>query len=105
MIMKKSDFLKLMAYPTEWEQWNMYPDELFERQLSRYEPGHEQGAEHDRNGAFHWWIKKRPTKDQLRKLIKLTYLDPDRPMAEDVRERLRKLDNYDAQMESDNSAG
>lgn len=105
MVMEKSGFLKLMGYPAEWEHWNMYPDELFEMQLSRYESGHEQGAEHDRNGAFHWWIKKRPTKDQLRKLINLTYLDPDPPMAEDVRAHLRKLDNYEAQMETEHGIG
>ena len=52
--MTKDQFLSLMGFPKEWDVWGMYPDELFEAQLSLYQPGDEQGAEHDRNGAFHW---------------------------------------------------
>ena len=53
MPMTKIEFLKLMRFPTEWDTLGMYPDELFAFQLAHYEPGHEEGAEHDRNGAFH----------------------------------------------------
>jgi hypothetical protein len=97
---KKSEFLTLMQYPSEWLEWDMYPDELFNLQVSNFQPGHEQGAEHDRNGAFHWWIRKEPSAEELRKLIQLTHLDPDRPMATDVRTRLRKLPNYEPSMDS-----
>lgn len=97
--MNKADFLKLMQYPREWLEWEMYPDELFKLQISKYQPGHEQGSEHDRNGAFHWWMKREPSVEQLRKLLRLTHLDPDKPMAEDVRARLRTLKNYDLSMD------
>ena len=99
--MTKNEFLKLMNFPAEWELWEMYPDELYETQISRYRSGHEDGSEHDRNGAFHWWIRKNPNSDQLRKLLKLTYLDPDIHMAEDVRERLRRVENYIKELEVD----
>jgi len=88
-----------MNFPAEWELWGMYPDELFDTQMSRHRPGHEDGSEHDRNGAFQWWIRKSPSKDQLSKLLKLTYLDPDSHMANDVRDRLRRAENYDKELE------
>jgi hypothetical protein len=83
--MDKPAFLNLMGYPPEWLEWNMYPDELFEKQLDLYQEGDERGAEHDRNGAFHWWLKQRLTVDQLKKLVLLTFKDPDPLMAADVR--------------------
>jgi hypothetical protein len=88
--MKKSEFLSLMGYPAEWLEWNMYPDELFERQLDMYRAGDERGAEHDRNGAFHWWLKQDITADQLAKLVALTFKDPDSIMAEDVRKHIER---------------
>jgi hypothetical protein len=86
--MNKSEFLSLMAYPAEWLEWNMYPDELLEKQLHMYREGDERGAEHDRNGAFHWWLKQRITADQLKKLVLLTFKDPDPIMAQDVRKHI-----------------
>ena len=99
--MTKGEFLKLMNFPDEWELWGMYPDELYEKQRSRYRPGHEEASEHDRNGAFQWWIRKNPSTDHLRNLLRLTYLDPDNHMAGDVRERLRRADNYTEELEAD----
>jgi hypothetical protein len=86
--MNKSEFLGLMGYPVEWLEWNMYPDELFEKQLHMYRGGDERGAEHDRNGAFHWWLTQRISADQLRKLALLAFKDPDPIMAEDVRKHI-----------------
>jgi len=83
--MDKAEFARLMAYPAEWLEWDMYPDELFEQQLNLYHPGDERAAEHDRNGAFHWWLKRNLTADQLEKLVALSFKDPDPLMAEDVR--------------------
>lgn len=100
LLVTKSEFLKLMRFPAEWELWEMYPDELFEIQISKYQLGHEDGSEHDRNGAFHWWIKQSPSRDQLRRLFRLAHLDPDRHMANDVRERLRSADNYIYELEA-----
>jgi hypothetical protein len=88
LAMNKFAFLNLMGYPSEWLEWNMYPDELFEKQLHMYRQGDERGAEHDRNGAFHWWLKQDITADQLKKLILLTFKDPDPIMAGDVRKHI-----------------
>lgn len=94
-MMKKEEFVKLMNYPKEWLDWGMYPDELFEGQVALYKPGDERGSEHDRNGAFHWWLKRSPTKEQLKKLVALTFLDPDSLMGEDVRTYIEKANNCD----------
>ncbi|BDU20397.1 hypothetical protein DYGSA30_18540 [Dyella sp. GSA-30] len=83
--MTKAEFLTLMRFPMEWLSWNLYPDELFEGQFGLYEPGHERGSEHDRNGAFHWWLNRDPDTDTLWKLLSLTKLDPDQLMAQDAR--------------------
>lgn len=94
----KAAFLELMRFPAQWNEWEMYPDELFQVQRNFYQPGNEVGAEHDRCGAFHWWLKKCPSKDQLRKLVELSYLDQDQLMAEDVRRHIRQAKNFDAEL-------
>jgi len=83
--MTKREFLSLMQFPQEWAEWDLYPDELFEIQHSGYEPGHEAGSEHDRNGAFHCWVRQEPEPPVLMQLVKLTFLDPDPLMGADVR--------------------
>jgi len=88
--MNKAEFLSLMCYPSEWLEWDMYPDDLFEKQLSLYQPVDERGAEHDRNGAFHWWLKQTLTDNQLTKLVALTFRDPDPIMAADVRKYIKR---------------
>lgn len=97
--MTKKEFLCLMRFPTEWELWSMYPDELFNVQLSFYEPGHEDSAEHDRNGAFHWWLRQNTSKEQLEKLLRLAALDPDQLLGNDLRRYIRKNLFFDEQME------
>ena len=98
--MTKTELVQLMKFPKEWVEWNMLPDELIEIQIKGYKPGHENGSEHNRNGAFHWWLKNNPSKEQLVKLVKLTYLEPDRLMGEDVRSYIRKSKNYRPDIES-----
>ena len=88
--MTHDEFLRLMKFPKEWLEWEMIPDELARMQVERYEPGHEKGSEHDRNGAFHWWLKRSPDNVQLDKLEKLSFLDPDQIMAADVRKYIAK---------------
>jgi len=88
--MNKTEFLSLMRYPPEWMEWEMYPDALFEKQREMYQPGDERGAEHDRNGAFHWWLKQKLTADQLAKLVALSFKDPDPIMADDVRKYIER---------------
>src|SRR5579859_5212078 len=57
-IMDKSEFLKLMAFPAEWAEWDMYPDDLWEKQLHMYRDGDERGAEHDRMALFTGGLSK-----------------------------------------------
>ena len=83
--MNKSDYLSLMKFPPEWLAWNLYPDELFQGQVVLYRAGDEAGSEHDRNGAFHWWLKQEPSLEVLRKLLLLTHIDCDPIMAADAR--------------------
>jgi len=92
--MKKDEFMSLMNFPKEWELWGMYPDELFKGHLALYKKGDEAGSEHDRNGAFHWWLKRDPSEEVLRKLLKLTYLEPDEFVAKDIRVYIRKAKHY-----------
>lgn len=99
-LFSKQDFLTLMRFPKEWLQWDMYPDDLFEEQVAMYKPGDERGSEHDRFGAFHWWFKRNPTKEQLKKLIALSFLEPDTGMAEDVRRYITQSKNCDEEIQS-----
>lgn len=89
--MTKDEYLALMEFPSQWKEWGMYPDELSQTQISRYVPGNETGAEHDRNEAFHWWIKKEMSEDQFEKLERLAHLDPDKGLGADVREHLSRM--------------
>lgn len=89
--MKIDDFLILMKYPSEWNAWKMFPVGLFEIQLNDYEPNAELSSEHFRCGAFMWWEQKISSEEELLKLIKLSYLDPDSDMGSFVRERLEKI--------------
>lgn len=73
----------------------MYPDDLFQWQVSRYELGHEEASEHDRNGAFHWWLRRDPNRDQLELLLRLAILDPDPLLAADVRKHIRQAEAFD----------
>lgn len=88
--MDKDEYLRLMNFPTEWEEWGMIPNEWLEGAIQSYEPGMENASEHDRNGAFHWWLKRSPSEAQLIVLAKLANLDPDPPMAEFVKEQICK---------------
>ncbi|PIE42653.1 MAG: hypothetical protein CSA49_00035 [Gammaproteobacteria bacterium] len=68
----------------------MYPDELATIQIAEYRKGHEDGSEHTRFGAFLWWISKLCCQSQYELLMKLSYLEPDKGMAEHVRARLEE---------------
>ncbi|MCL9848551.1 hypothetical protein RSP673_017330 (plasmid) [Ralstonia solanacearum P673] len=96
--MTKLELVRLMRFPVEWITLEMYPDELFQWQLAGYQPRHEEGAEHDRNGAFHWWFRRKPTKMELEKLLRLVALDPDPLLGEDLRQYIRKASAFDEQL-------
>ena len=87
-----------MNYPREWITSEMLTDALYEGQIARYKWGDERGAEHDRNGAFHWWLGQSPTRTQLKTLLRLSYLDPDQWMAADARRYLRSQANFDSRL-------
>lgn len=92
--MTKAEFLTLMQFPKEWELFEMYPEKLATIQLNGYQHGHEAASEHDRCGAFHWWLKQEPSEQQLIYLMRLACLDPDPLMGADIRNYIAKAKNF-----------
>ncbi|EIV4795769.1 hypothetical protein L8252_004999, partial [Salmonella enterica] len=75
----------------------------FLKQLNGYEVGHEDSSDHDRNGAFHWWLKKKPSKDELMKLVRLVRLaliDPDQFLSEDIIRYIKKSSHFDRDVDA-----
>ena len=98
--MTHTDWLKLMQFPPEWEAWHLIPNELAAIQLAGFEPEHAGAPEHDRHGSFRWWLKREPSSDVLVQLVQLSWLDPDQPMAQYVRECIAKQPNCNAAVTS-----
>lgn len=96
--MTHSDWLKLMQFPPEWTAWNLIPFALATEQLSGYEPGHEAASEHDRHGAFQWWLRQQPGPDVLVRLAQLSWLDPDPPMGQYVRDCIARQSGNNAEV-------
>ena len=96
--MKHSDWLKLMQFPPEWTAWDLIPPELVALQLSGYEPGHEDASEHDRHGAFQWWLMRHPVAEVLVQLARLSWVDPDQLMAHDVRNCIARQSGDDIEV-------
>ena len=88
-----------MRFPKEWQLLEMYPDEVFELQVAEYEPGHEESAEHYRNGAFHWWLARKPSKEHLLNLARLITRDPEQQMAEHLKTYVRQATHFDSEIE------
>ena len=84
--MNRDTYIKLMGFPAEWTEWDMLPVESIHQMIETYEPGMENASEHDRHGAFQWWLKGQPTAAQLIMLARLSWLDPDEAMGGYVRE-------------------
>ena len=97
--MTRNEFIQLMQYPREWLEWDMLPDELVDLQMTEYQPGSEHASGRYRNAAFHFWLRKRPGKEILLKLIKLSYLDPD-PLASYTfrKEHIANAENSDEEV-------
>lgn len=92
----KDDFIKLMEFPREWREWGLLPDELLNRQLAQYRSGGAHASAHFRAQAFHFWLQRRPSKDVLLKLARLSFLDPDPLVAYSLRkDHIAKADNVD----------
>ena len=97
--MTRNEFIRLMQYPSEWDEWGMLTEELMDIQMGEYYPGSERSSEHFRNGAFAYWLHEDPSKEVLLKLVKLSYLDPDSPMGEWLRsEHISKSQNADGEV-------
>lgn len=95
--MNKQEFIKLMRYPREWVEWGMLPDELIRDQLAEYKRG--SAAERCRNEAFHFWLRGRPSKDILLRLIRLSYLDPNPLMGYCLRkDHIARAENVDEEV-------
>ena len=97
--MERLEFMRMMNFPEGWLEPGLYPQELFEGQLAAYTPGSEAASEHFRNGAFHWWLKRGASEDQLVKLAALTSADPDQLMGEDVQNYIRHASAYSSRVE------
>ena len=89
----KNKLAEVLHFPKEWLTWKMYPESLFLEHRKQFQPGNESDSENERNETFHYWLSRELTEDQFTKLIKLSFLDPDPTMAEDVRDHIRKHKN------------
>ncbi len=97
--MTRNEFITLMQYPPEWVEWGMLTEELLNIQMGEYYPGSERASEHYRNGAFHYWLHKEPSKEVLIKLANLSFLDPDTLMAKWLRnEYIAKAQHADEEV-------
>lgn len=96
--MNHDAWLELMRFPPEWVAWHMIPEALAAIQLAGYEPGHEDASEHDRHGAFQWWLKQQPAPEILVQLARLSWLDPDPLMARHVRDCIARQSGDNAEV-------
>ncbi len=100
MAFTKAEFMTFMHFAPDWVTLDMYPPDeaFFNGQRDVYQPGSEKASEHFRNAAFHWWLKRHPSKEHLKKLVRLTYVDEDRRMGEWLRSEIAKAANCDSEI-------
>ncbi len=97
--MKNQDYLELMQFPDEWQEWGMVPDEEFiADHIFHLKPGMEQSPEHARHEAFHYWLSRDASTRQLEMLAQLALLDPDAEMGASIRAEILKLGQCDDQL-------
>jgi hypothetical protein len=89
--MNRETYIGLMKFPSEWSEWEMLPGDIIDLQISEYRPGQESASEHARHGVFQWWIRMGATEKQLVSLARLSWIDPDPPMGNYVRECMAKF--------------
>ena len=87
------EFLELMEFPPLWRELDMADPEYLAECIARYRPGHEESSEHDRHGLFQYWLKREPAKETLLKLVRLSFVDPDKGMAASVRAEILRSKN------------
>lgn len=93
-------YLSLAGFHDKWREYGLLPAELIDQLRATYQPGMEEASEHDRNGVFHWWLKRNPSKEVLVKLVELSFLDDDQIMAGDVRAHIAQCSSFDPEVES-----
>jgi hypothetical protein len=96
--MQLKEYLKLMEFPQEWGDWEMVPESFASLQASQCELGDENAPEHDRHGMFQWWLRQEPDATKLVLLARLSWLDPDEPMAASVRKAISKQTNFSSEV-------
>lgn len=96
--MTHADWLELMRFPPEWVEWDLIPDALAAIQSTGYRPGHEAASEHDRHGAFQWWLRRDPSHATLILLARVSWLDPDQHMAGYVRQCIARHHDCSAEI-------
>ena len=89
----KPRLAKLLEFPKEWLAWKMYPEEIFLAHRKLFLPGNESDSENERNETFHYWLSRELSEDQFLKLVKLSQLDPDPLMAENIQAHIKKHKN------------
>jgi len=89
----KNTLAELLHFPREWLAWKMYPDEMFLAHRKLFQPGNESDSENERNETFHYWLSRELSEDQFLKLVKLSLLDPDPLMAENIQAHIKKHKN------------
>lgn len=93
-------YLSVAGFHERWREYGLLPAELIDQLRATFQPGMEEASEHDRNGVFHWWLKRNPSKDVLMKLVELSFLDDDQIMAVDVRAHIARCSSCDPEVES-----
>lgn len=77
----------------------MVPDEEYiSDHIFHLKPGMEHTPEHARHEAFHYWLAREPSSQQLEKLAKLSLLDPDAEMGESIRAEILKFGNCNEEL-------
>ena len=103
MYMTKQEFLDFLDFPSEWLEFDLYPDVLFGIQREAISSDESEklslkkyglGSEHYRYGAF-WWVVKNIGYSALEKLKAVMEKDPDEPMRQAAINDLEKLKNYE----------
>jgi len=89
----KNKLAEILHFPKEWLEWKMYPDSLFFDHRKQFQPGNESDSENERSETFHHWLSRELTEDQIIKLIKLSQLDPDPMMVENIQSHITKHKN------------
>ncbi|MDH3257376.1 MAG: hypothetical protein OEM27_07145 [Nitrospinota bacterium] len=91
--LSKVRLAELLHFPKAWLTWEMYPDEMFLEHRQLFQLGNESDSENERSETFHYWLSRELTEDQLLKLVKLSQLDPEPLMAENIQAHIKKHKN------------